>query len=162
MRKTSLYILTCLLLLFVSSCVNNKDSKSEVKSTEIDSIAIVIDTISTKKDSSIKEKPILSVKKRFRIGKQDSLSLNKAKIYVPSGSLSTDKEISITAIDSTQIAKLPTGMVNVTAGADGYRFLPHGEHFAAKAATIVLPFDSIKIPAGYTTKDIITYYYHEK
>ena len=162
MRKTSLYILTCLLLLFVSSCVNNKDSKSEVKSTEIDSIAIVINTISTKKDSSIKEKPILSVKKRFRIGKQDSLSLNKAKIYVPSGSLSTDKEISITAIDSTQIAKLPTGMVNVTAGADGYRFLPHGEHFAAKAATIVLPFDSIKIPAGYTTKDIITYYYHEK
>ena len=162
MRKTSLYILTCLLLLFVSSCVNNKDSKSEVKSTEIDSIAIVIDTISTKKDSSIKEKPILSVKKRFRIGKQDSLSLNKAKIYVPSGSLSTDKEISITAIDSTQIAKLPTGMVNVTAGADGYRFLPHGEHFTAKAATIVLPFDSIKIPAGYTTKDIITYYYHEK
>ncbi len=162
MRKTSLYILTCLLLLFVSSCVNNKDSKSEVKSTKIDSIAIVIDTISTKKDSSIKEKPILSVKKRFRIGKQDSLSLNKAKIYVPSGSLSTDKEISITAIDSTQIAKLPTGMVNVTAGADGYRFLPHGEHFTAKAATIVLPFDSIKIPAGYTTKDIITYYYHEK
>lgn len=162
MRKTLLYILTCLLLLFVSSCVNNKDSKSEVKSTEIDSIAIVIDTISIKKDSSIKEKPILSVKKRFRIGKQDSLSLNKAKIYVPSGSLSTDKEISITAIDSTQIAKLPTGMVNVTAGADGYRFLPHGEHFTAKAATIVLPFDSIKIPAGYTTKDIITYYYHEK
>ena len=162
MRKTSLYILTCLLLLFVSSCVNNKDSKSEVKSTEIDSIAIVIDTISTKKDSSIKKKTILSVKKRFRIGKQDSLSLNKAKIYVPSGSLSTDKEISITAIDSTQIAKLPTGMVNVTAGADGYRFLPHGEHFTTKAAIIVLPFDSIKIPAGYTTKDIITYYYHER
>ena len=162
MRKTSLYILTCLLLLFVSSCANNNDSKSEVKSTVTDSIGIIIDTISTKKDSSIKEKPILSVKKRFRIGKQDSLSLNKAKIYVPSGSLSTDKEISITAIDSTQIAKLPTGMVNVTAGADGYRFLPHGEHFTAKAATIVLPFDSIKIPAGYTTKDIITYYYHEK
>ena len=161
MRKTLLYILTCLLLFFVSSCANNNDSKSDVKSTVADSITIIVDTITTKKDPSIKEKPILSVKKKFCVGKQDSLSLNKAKIYVPSGSLSTDKEISITAIDSTQIAKLPTGMVNVTAGADGYRFLPHGEHFTAEAATVVLPFDSLKIPAGYTTKDIITYYYHE-
>ena len=161
MRKTLLYILTCLLLLLVASCANNNDSKSEEKSTKTDSIAILVDTITTQKESSIKEKPILSVKKKFCVGKQDSLSLNEAKIYVPFGSLSADKEISITAIDSTQIAKLPTGMVNVTAGADGYRFLPHGEHFTAKAATIVLPFDSLKIPAGYSAKDITTYYYHE-
>ena len=161
-RRTIFYILTNLVLLLTITCCNTQTTQSDVESNNTDSINIAVDSSSSHADTTIEEKEILSIKKEFKADKKDSLSLHRAKIQVPEVSLKTDKEISITAIDSTQMAKLPTGMVNVTSGSAGYRFLPHGEHFIKNAATIILPFDSTKIPQGYTAKDIHTYYYNEK
>jgi RHS repeat-associated protein len=50
------------------------------------------------------------------------------------------------------------GMNNVTAGYKGYRFLPHGEHFA-DGATVTIKYDRTKIPSGYTEDDIKTFYF---
>ncbi|WP_431216254.1 SpvB/TcaC N-terminal domain-containing protein [Puia sp. P3] len=53
------------------------------------------------------------------------------------------------------------GMVNVSRGAGGYRFLPHGRLFT-QDAKLSIGYDSALIPDGYTTKDIRTYYFDEE
>jgi hypothetical protein len=91
----------------------------------------------------------------------DTLQACRAKLCVPKGSLERNKTLSITALRSNELPDLPVGLVNVTDSAAGFRFLPHGEHFKKLAAKVVIPFDTALIPAGYTTKDIHTYFYDE-
>ncbi|MBO7540306.1 MAG: type IV secretion protein Rhs, partial [Bacteroidales bacterium] len=74
--------------------------------------------------------------------------------------MNQDKTLSITPLDSSELAAMPAGMHNITVKGGGYRFLPHGNHFQM-AATVVIPFDSTRIPKGYSAKDIHTYYYDE-
>ena len=162
MKSRVLDILFILLICLLFSCSYSENKKINSLSSSVDSIVVQLDSITVRTLYQVQSSSALSAKKMFKAGVTDSLSLKKAQLLVPQGSLQTDKEISITAIDSMQIAALPVGMVNVTAGASAYRFLPHGEHFVKKLATVVLPFDSLKIPAGYTAKDIYTYYYDEK
>ena len=69
--------------------------------------------------------------------------------------------LSITPLDSASLPQVPAGLANVTTRGGGYRFLPHGEHFK-RFAKVVIPFDSVRIPKGYTAKDIRTYYYDEQ
>ena len=47
-------------------------------------------------------------------------------------------------------------MTNVTAKGDGYRFLPHGNHFEGKGATVKIKYDRTRIPSGFTEDDINT------
>ena len=98
---------------------------------------------------------------RFFANKQDSLHANGAALYVPQNSLTRDRTLSITKLDSVELPSLPSNLKNVTAHGKGYRFLPHGNHFRI-AAKVVLPFDSLLIPRGYTVDDIRTYYYNEE
>lgn len=110
-----------------------------------------------------KAKPTVNapVGKLFTMNKADTLQLLGAKLCVPAGSLERNRTLSITALQAHELPQLPSGMVNVTDGAAGFRFLPHGEHFRKAAATIIIPFDTTLIPQGYTTKDIRTYYFNE-
>ena len=161
--KTLLSHIFILLFLFVVvACTTDKNntvtSVDFAKTDTVFNVGANADSLQGCK----KQLEILSVSKEFKARQQDSLCLMQAQLKVPKGSLSCNQELSITAISNTQMPPLPTGMVNVTSGADGFRFLPHGEHFVKNAATIILPYDSLKIPQGYTVNDIHTYYYDEK
>ena len=115
-----------------------------------------------------------TVSKYFAGTLADSLSVGRAELKVPRGSMERAKILSITPLCKGELAHLPAGMVNVTADRSnptvaahskdsiaGYRFLPHGEHFVHSPASITVPYDSTLIPQGYTAEDIHTYYYDE-
>jgi len=83
-----------------------------------------------------------TVSKYFAGTLADSLSVGRAELKVPCGSMEHAKILSITPLRKGELAHLPAGMVNVTADRSnptvaanskdciaGYRFLPHGEHF---------------------------------
>ncbi|MBB3841549.1 RHS repeat-associated protein [Runella defluvii] len=88
-------------------------------------------------------------------------AISGASIEIPAYALSQSKLISITALRAIDLPALNEDMVNVTAGAAGYRFLPHGSQFS-KAAQLSIPYDSTLIPEGYTASDIRTYYFDEQ
>lgn len=91
----------------------------------------------------------------------DTLEAFGAKLVVPAGGIENATTLSITPLSSDELPDLPSGMVNVTRGAAGFRFLPHGEHFRRAAATIIIPFDTTLIPAGFSVNDIRTWYFDE-
>ncbi len=99
--------------------------------------------------------------KRFTNTSDDTLSLGGASLCVPADCMAEEMTLSITKLDSAQLPKLPAGLKNVTSDGGGFRFLPHGEHFR-KSAKVVLPYDSLRIPNGFTHKDIRTYFFDEK
>ncbi|MXO32552.1 toxin TcdB middle/N-terminal domain-containing protein [Apibacter sp. B2912] len=88
----------------------------------------------------------------------NEINLLGAELLAKGINLNSDKKISIQGLRDVDIPALDMGMKNVTAKADGYKFLPHGEHFK-EGATIKLAYDRTKIPNGYTEKDIRTYYF---
>ncbi|HEX5151652.1 MAG TPA: SpvB/TcaC N-terminal domain-containing protein [Parafilimonas sp.] len=100
----------------------------------------------------------------FERGKQLTVDMNaismKASIVIPPNALTENKFISITALRDIDLPELNPDMVNVTSGAKGFRFLPHGTKFTT-AAQMNIPFDSSLIPEGYTAADIRTYYFDE-
>lgn len=113
-----------------------------------------------------------TVSKYFTGMEADSLSVGRAELWVPRGSMDRARILSITPLRKGELPHLPAGMVNVTADRSnptisasrknsiaGYRFLPHGEHFVHSLASITVPYDSTLIPQGYTAEDIHTYYY---
>ena len=113
-----------------------------------------------------------TVSKYFTGMEADSLSVGRAELMVPRGSMDRARILSITPLRKGELPHLPAGMVNVTAdrsnptvsgsrkdSISGYRFLPHGEHFVHSLASITVPYDSTLIPQGYTAEDIHTYYY---
>jgi len=86
--------------------------------------------------------------------------LDEVAINIEPNALQENTDISITALRQIDLPPLDASMVNVTKNEEGYRFLPHGTQFD-EAAQIKLAFDENKIPKGYTTKDIKTYYFDE-
>lgn len=103
-----------------------------------------------------------TVYKHFYSGKTDSLSIPGAEINVGSACLKEEKTLSITPLLENDLPQLSAGLVNVTGGASGYRFLPHGEHFVNYPATVSIKYDTLKFPAGYSQKDVRTYFYNEQ
>lgn len=90
-----------------------------------------------------------------------SLHLAEAKLKGNAGSLSENTKLSITALRDIDVPALDAGMVNVTAGFAGYRFLPHGTEFN-KDIAVELGYDTTKIPDGYGENDIRTYFFSEE
>ena len=88
-----------------------------------------------------------------------SYSLGKAMLVGEEGAMGKEARLSINGIDD-DLPPLNMGMVNVTGEHSGFRMLPHGTRFN-KDISIVLPYDSLLIPVGYTPADIRTYYYNE-
>jgi len=87
--------------------------------------------------------------------------LSHAEISIEPEALAEPTPISITALRKVDIPPMDMGMINVTKNSEAYRFLPHGTTFT-KTAKIKLAYDESKIPDGYTTKDIRTYYFDER
>ncbi len=99
----------------------------------------------------------------FQPGKQTAFAMGAcpaAGIDVPGNALRQSTTLSITALRDVDLPALNTDLVNVTLGAKGYRFLPHGTKFL-QSARVSIPFDSTLIPEGYTAADIRTFYFNE-
>ncbi len=105
---------------------------------------------------------VSEVRKSFIAYQKDSLVLDEVVLRVDEGVLVQTTEFSIQQLKSGEVRILSSGMVNVTAGSSGFRFLPHGEHFKDKGAEVILPYDPLLLPAGYDEEDIRTYYYDER
>ena len=97
--------------------------------------------------------------KRFVKGTTDSISSGGARLVVDGKTLIKEKRLSVNALRDMDVPALDFGMTNVTAEGEGYRFLPHGEHFTGEGATVKLKYDRTRIPSGYTEDDIRTYYF---
>ena len=100
-----------------------------------------------------------SAEKLFFAHKADSLCVSGNILAVTSKEISKAGRYSISALREMDMPALDYGMTNVTAKGDGYRFLPHGNHFDGKGATVKIKYDRTRIPSGFTEDDINTYYF---
>ena len=99
--------------------------------------------------------------KQFLAHRADSIAIGGNVLSVKAADIARDGRYSITALRETDIPALDYGMTNVTAKGDGYRFLPHGNHFEGKGATVKIKYDRTRIPSGFTEDDINTYYFDQ-
>lgn len=104
---------------------------------------------------------VVSEQRRVLMGQAATISMEGASIAIPQGALRTAATVSVTALRTIDLPALDMGMVNVTRGGGGFRFLPHGTKFA-KNSRLSLDYDVAGIPEGYTEKDIRTFYFDEK
>jgi RHS repeat-associated protein len=107
------------------------------------------------------EATVVQTQRRLLQGQAAVLAAGGASISIPQGALRADATVSVTALRTMDLPALDQGMMNVSAGGGGFRFLPHGTRFA-REAKLSLGYDSASIPEGYTEKDIRTYYFDEK
>ncbi|MDR2683340.1 MAG: type IV secretion protein Rhs, partial [Dysgonamonadaceae bacterium] len=97
--------------------------------------------------------------KTFTKGLADQLQVEAATLQLDSSALLAEaKPVSVATLRHIDLPALDMGMTNVTAQSDGYRFLPHGEHFT-QGATVSIGYDRTKIPGGYTEEDVKTFYF---
>ena len=75
------------------------------------------------------------VAKLFNKETADSISISGGKLVVGKDILLGDRRLSVNSLRDIDVPALDFGMTNVTAESEGYRFLPHGDHFAGEGAT---------------------------
>jgi RHS repeat-associated protein len=95
--------------------------------------------------------------KAFIKGQKMTLSIGSASIEVNNTALLENKTLSITPLRALDLPALDPMMTNLTTGR-GYRFLPHGEHFA-DGAVVKLGYNKELLPPGYTEEDIRTFFF---
>ncbi|NOQ28305.1 MAG: hypothetical protein GQ564_23330, partial [Bacteroidales bacterium] len=106
------------------------------------------------------DKEIHSTEQLVSNSESFELQLANAKLKGDSGCIDRETKFSITALRDIDVPALDAGMINVTAGFKGYRFLPHGTQFKENVF-VELAYDTTKIPQGYTAHDIKTYFFDE-
>lgn len=89
-------------------------------------------------------------------GAARTLRLGEAALEIAPGALGKSTRIVIEKLREGDMARLDSGLVNVTKAAPGYRFLPHDQKFAGKA-TVRLPYDPALLPGGFAETDIRTF-----
>jgi hypothetical protein len=99
------------------------------------------------------------VAKIFGTALSGELEGDGASLVIKENSLSETKEISITKLRNIDIAPLSSGMINVTKGGLGYRFLPDGITFKIPVL-LKIAYDEKLLPKGYAVKDIKTFYFN--
>ena len=99
------------------------------------------------------------INKNFSKNKADSMSVSGGQLNVEKDVMLNNLNLSVRTLRETDVPSLDFGMTNVTAEGEGYRFLPHGNHFTDEGATVKIKYDRTKIPSGYTEDDIRTYYF---
>jgi RHS repeat-associated protein len=95
-------------------------------------------------------------------GKARKLAYEGAELQIGTDALEKEITFGMTPLRDRDVARLDTGMTNVTKGPHkGYRFTPHGARFKNKIK-VALPYDRAAIPPGHTEQDINTYYFDEE
>lgn len=85
---------------------------------------------------SLSAKDGTAVRKLFKKGVSDSISVGGSKLVVLQKDLIRNRSLSVNSIGEENVPELDFAMTNVTAGGHGYRFLPHGTHFTGEGATV--------------------------
>ena len=94
---------------------------------------------------SLSAKDGTAVRKLFKKGVSDSISVGGSKLVVLQKDLIRNRSLSVNSIGEENVPELDFAMTNVTAGGHGYRFLPHGTHFTGEGATVKIKYDRTKI-----------------
>ncbi len=122
---------------------------------------VLVQNIVMKPVSVMHQEPISNVfsgsSKTFIKGQKMMLAVGAASIEVNNTALLENKTLSITPLRSLDLPALDPMMTNLTNGR-GYRFLPHGEHFA-EGALVKLGYNKELLPPGYTEDDIRTFFF---
>jgi len=134
---------------------------SEVSRPEV--IADVSDSIIAQSGESPFTKPIGKVVGSRRVTRTCSTTIaaDNVSLFIDSGAVSRDVEISILATSEEQSGAIPDHLANLTADGAVYRMLPDGQQFD-KDITIAMRYDSTALPYGYTADDIYTFFYNEQ
>ena len=139
----------------------SKKSDAEVKISIAANGQILEQSVVAKSVSLSYQQPLMDVlasqSKAFVKGQKMILSVGAASIEVNEKALLQNKILSITPLRSLDLPALEPMMTNLTNGR-GYRFLPHGEHFA-EGAVVKLGYNKELLPPGYTEEDIRTFYF---
>jgi hypothetical protein len=88
-----------------------------------------------------------------------TVEIDGGRLVLGDSALLVDKTIAITRLRAIDIAPLSSGMINVTKGGHGFRFLPEGTKFN-KPVSIAIRYDEQLLPKGYSNKDIKTFYFN--
>lgn len=99
------------------------------------------------------------IQKQFFPLAENSMFHDGAALKVPANSIAAEMTFYMSALRYQDLSVVSAEMVNVTGNHSGYRLLPHGEHFVNSPATLEIPYDETKIPAGYKPQDIKTFYF---
>jgi RHS repeat-associated protein len=102
-----------------------------------------------------------AVSKLFKSCTSSRLDIEGAGITANDSALVKDFDISVSRLRNIDVAPMESGMINVTKGGKGYRFLPDGTRFESPVS-LSIAYDSLLIPTGYTEKDVKTYYFDTK
>ena len=89
------------------------------------------------------------------------LSILGARLTGEKGGVATSRNLSITALRSIDMSVVSSDIINVTAEAAGYRFLPSGLKFDT-VHIMAMSYEPKLIPQGYTADDVFTFYYDEQ
>jgi RHS repeat-associated protein len=91
-----------------------------------------------------------------------TITYQGTKLVFPPGAVRTPVGIGVSALAPGQLAKLDSGMTNVTAKpkGGGYRFTPHPQTFT-ESLEVSLPYDPDLIAPEFTSQDVYTYYYDD-
>ncbi|MBP6184083.1 MAG: thrombospondin type 3 repeat-containing protein [Saprospiraceae bacterium] len=90
-----------------------------------------------------------------------TLNHKGATIRIDSGAVTSPVHVSITLLRKVDLMPMNSGLVNVTQGRLGFRFLPDGYQFAQNVV-LEIPYDASLLPIGYTANDIQVYYFDDK
>jgi RHS repeat-associated protein len=131
----------------------------DAKGNKIENSINVMQLLDKPTEIHKENKTAASISKFFAKSQHNSLTFGGAQLQVDTLSLDQDQKISIAGLRYVDVPTLSPEMVNVTADYYGYRMLPHGDLFSKKPAKIILKYDQAKLPTGYTTKDIKTFYF---
>lgn len=115
-----------------------------------------ISLINTTISKRSKEKKIAIEK----INEEDYWQINTSDINfkIHPNDYSKVSDITVTKLRSIDVAPLGQSIINVTANASAYRFLPDGAKFENELG-LTLSFDKEKLPKGYSEKDIQVMYF---
>jgi hypothetical protein len=89
------------------------------------------------------------------------LQLDRFLLTAPQGRVEANTHLSVKGLDAGELPDMAPWLINVTGPFAGYRLLPHTDSFPGELK-LHIPYDSLKIPAGYSASDVRTYYYHEE
>ncbi|WP_258105033.1 SpvB/TcaC N-terminal domain-containing protein [Marinoscillum sp. MHG1-6] len=98
--------------------------------------------------------------KHFEAHESGTFGIIGAQLDLTDQALDKATRLKIAPLRAVDLAPLDPGMINVTGEVSGYRFLPHGTQFLDYVG-VEMAYDPVKIPEGYTEKDIRTYYFDE-
>ena len=167
MKRYTYHIVVSLLVVsLLVGCSGKTKSRppanvSEVSRPEV--IADVSDSIIAQSGESPFTKPIGKVVGSRRVARTcaTTIATNNVSLFIDSGAVSRDVEISILATSEEQSGAIPDHLANLTADGAVYRMLPDGQQFE-RDITIAMRYDSTALPYGYTADDIYTFFFNEK